>query len=142
VIAYLDSSAIVKAYLPDEFGRDTLEGIVDAPFDLAASRYTYVEVRATLAAARRAGRLTMLEHERVVASFDKAWQGYAIVELDEPVGKRAGDIAEAFGLRAGDAVQLASILQMDLDETMLVAWDARLTLAARAAGVMTYPIEP
>jgi hypothetical protein len=30
---------------------------------------------------------------------------------------------------------------MDLDETMFVAWDARLTLAARAAGVMTYPIE-
>jgi uncharacterized protein len=141
VIAFLDSSAIVKAYLPDELGRDTLEGIVDAPFDLAASRYTYVEVRATLAAARRSGRLTMFEHEQVVVSFDEAWRGYAIVELDEPVSKTAGDIAETFGLRAGDAVQLASILQMDLDETMLVAWDARLSRAARAAGVLTYPTE-
>lgn len=141
MIAYLDSSAIVKAYLPDEFGRDQFESIVDSPIDLAASRFTYVEVRATLAAARRAGRLTVLEHERVIESFDDAWRGYIIVELDEPVGKRAGDIAETFGLRAGDAVQLASILQMDLDETMLVAWDARLARAARAAGVLTYPTE-
>ena len=141
MIAYLDTSAIVKAYLPDEFGRETFESIVDSSIDLAASRFTYVEVRASLAAARRAGRLTVLEHDEVIESFDTAWRGYLIVELDEPVGKRAGDIAEMFGLRAGDAVQLASVLQMNLDETMLVAWDARLASAARAAGVMTYPIE-
>lgn len=141
MIAYLDSSAIVKAYLLDKSGRDELGSIINSPVDLAASRLTYVEVRATLASARRAGRLTVLEHDRAVESFDREWRGYAIVELDEPVGRRAGDIAETFGLRAGDAVQLASILQMDLDETMLVAWDSRLARAARAAGVMIYPIE-
>jgi len=139
VIAYLDSSAIVKSYLLHEAGRDALESIIDSPFELAVSRFTYVEVRAALAAARRAGRLTMVEHDRAVESFDVEWRGYAVVELDEPVGKRAGAIAESFGLRAGDAVQLASILELDRGTTMIVAWDVPLRAAAHAAGVAVYP---
>ena len=139
MIAYLDSSAIVKSYLLREPGHDALESIFDSPVELAASRFTYVEVRAALAAARRTGRLTTFEHDRAVESFDVAWRSYAIVELDEPVGKRAGAIAESFGLRAGDAVQLASILELDRDTTMIVAWDARLRAAAHAAGVAVYP---
>ena len=139
MIAYLDSSAIVKTYLLHEAGRDALESIIDSPFELAVSRFTYVEVRAALAAARRAGRLTSFEHDRAVESFDAEWRSYAIVELDEPVGKRAGAIAESFGLRAGDSVQLASILELDRDTTVVVAWDVRLRSAAHAAGVAVYP---
>jgi predicted nucleic acid-binding protein len=139
VIAYLDSSAIVKTYLLHEIGRDALESLIDSPVDLAVSRLTYVEVRAALAAARRAGRLTPSEHDRAVDSFDLAWQTYAIVELDEPVGRRAGAIAASFGLRAGDAVQLASILELDRDTTVIVAWDIQLRAAAHAAGLAVYP---
>ena len=139
MIAYLDSSAIVKAYLIHETGRDELDSITDSAVDVAASRFSYVEVRAALAAARRAGRLTTFEHDRAVESFDVAWRGYAIVELDEPVGARAGAFVESFGLRAGDAVQLASILELDRDTTVIVAWDVQLRSAARAAGVAVYP---
>ena len=139
MIAYLDSSAIVKSYLLHEAGHDELESIFDSPVELAASRLTYVEVRAALAAARRAGRLTTFEHDRAVESFDVEWRSYAVVELDEPVGKRAGAIAEGFGLRAGDAVQLASILELDRDTTLIVAWDVQLRAAAQAAGVAVYP---
>ena len=32
-------------------------------------------------------------------------------------------VAETFGLRAGDAIQLASVLALDLEETFFVAWD-------------------
>ena len=64
-----------------------------------------------------------------------------IVELSETVGTRAGSIADAFGLRAGDAIQLASAIALGAEDTVLVAWDARLRFAARAAGVATYPIE-
>ena len=108
MIAFLDSSAIVKTYLRWESGREAFERLVDSSVQLAVSRFTYVEVRSALAAARRAGRLSPSEHDRAVESFDMAWKTYAIVELDEPIGKRAGSIAETFGLRSGDAVSADS----------------------------------
>ncbi len=141
MIAYLDSSAILKAYLLHEAGGDALDNIVETPVDLAVSRLTYVEVRSALAAARRAGRLTALEHDRAVDSFDVAWRGYAVIELQDAVGRRAGAVAETFGLRTGDAVQLASVLELDRDTTVIVAWDSQLRTAARAAGVAVYPAE-
>jgi len=139
VIAYLDSSAIIKQYLVDESGMTELAAITGAVTGVVTSRLSYVEVRAGLASARRASRLSPVAHDRAVASFDTAWAAFDVVELDESVSSRAGVIAAAFGLRAGDAVQLASVLELDLEETMLVAWDVRLTRAARAAGVATYP---
>lgn len=141
MIAYLDSSAIIKQYLGDEAGSIDLEAIISESAGLATSRLSYVEVRAGLAAARRAARLLPNEHDRAVASFDDAWPAYDVIELTESVGARAAVIAEAFGLRAGDAIQLASALELDLDQTMIVAWDARLRFAARAAGVAAFPAE-
>jgi predicted nucleic acid-binding protein len=139
VIAFLDSSAIVKTYLRWETGRDEFERLIDTSVQLAVSRFTYVEVRSALAAARRAGRLSPFEHDRAVESFEMAWRTYAIVELDGPVGNMAGSITETFGLRAGDAVQLASALALDGDTTVIVAWDQNLRMAGQASGVAVYP---
>ena len=141
MIAFLDSSAIVKLYLVDEADATDVHAAIAASQSLAASRLSYVEVRAALAAARRAARLTPLEHDRAVSSFDAAWPGYDVVELSDGVSVRAGVFAETFGLRAGDAIQLASVLELNIEGTLMVAWDARLRLAARAAGVATHPIE-
>ena len=52
MIAYLDSSAIAKLYLDDEVGMDTLREIVTGS-TLVTSMLSYVEVRASLAAAHR-----------------------------------------------------------------------------------------
>jgi predicted nucleic acid-binding protein len=140
LIAYLDSSAIVKLYLIDEAGAIDLQAIISASAGLVTSRLSYVEVRAGLASARRAARLAPKEHDDALASFHDAWPAYDVIELTEAVGARAGMIAEGFGLRAADAIQLASALELDLEETMLVAWDDRLVQAARAAGVAAFPI--
>jgi uncharacterized protein len=141
LIAYLDSSALIKQYLVDEEAIDELALIMETASTVVTSRLSFVEVRAGLAAARRARRLSPMQHDRAVTIFESTWRTFDIVELDPSVGARAGMIAEDFGLRAGDAIQLASVLELDLDETMLVAWDGRLALAARAAGVLTYPTE-
>lgn len=139
MIAYLDSSAIIKQYLLDEPGMGELHAIATGSTEVVTSRLSYVEVRAGLAVARRADRLDPTEHDRAVASFDGAWPAFSVLELTEPVGARAGVIAEAYGLRAGDSIQLASILELDPSSVVMVAWDARLRFAARAAGVATYP---
>jgi len=139
VITYLDSSAIVKLYLVDEAGTADLKEIATGPATIVTSRLSYVEVRAGLAAASRADRLAGPEHDRAVASFEDSWPGYVVVELTEVVGARAGALAEAFGLRAGDAIHLASVFELDVGETVMVAWDARLRIASQAAGVAVYP---
>jgi predicted nucleic acid-binding protein len=141
VIAYLDSSAIVKQYLRDETGSTELESIVHEATGRATSRLSYVEVRAALAAAVRASRIVPMEYDRSVAAFESDWPSYAVVEFSDAVGRRAGSIAEAFRLRTGDAIQLASILELDPDDSVLVAWDSRLRLAARAAGLATLPLD-
>jgi uncharacterized protein len=140
VIAYLDSSAIVKQYLRDETGVSELEAITIEATGRATSRLSYVEVRAALAAALRSSRMVPAEHKRAVGAFEQDWAAFLIVELSDVVSRRAGSIAEAFRLRSGDAIQLASILELDPDETVLVAWDSRLRLAARAAGLATLPL--
>ena len=140
MIAFLDSSAIIKLYLVDEADAIDVHAVIAGSKSIAASRLSYVEVRAALAAARRAARLSAIEHDRAVTSFDATWSGYDVVELTEAVSSRAGVITEAFGLRAGDAIQLASVLHLDPEETMLVVWDTRLSLAARSAGVPTFPV--
>lgn len=139
MIAYLDSSAIIKSYLADEGGIAELEAIMTRSSRLATARLTFVEVRAGLAAARRANRLARPDHDRAVASFKVSWDALLIVELSETVGTRAGSIADAFGLRAGDAIQLASAIALGAEDTLLVTWDTRLRFAARAAGLATYP---
>lgn len=139
MIPYLDSSAIVKLYLVDEAGTDDLKDIATRSATIATSRLSYVEVRAGLAAAHRADRLARLEHDRAVASFEDSWPAFLVVELTDVVGARSGAMAEAFGLRAGDAIQLASIFELDVRETVMVAWDARLRHACHAAGVVVYP---
>lgn len=139
MIAYLDSSAIVRQYLADELASSDLAAIAGETRSLVTSRLSYVEVRAALAAARRATRLAPGQHDQAVASFEIAWATYEVIELTRVLSERAGVVAETFGLRAGDAIQLASVLELDPEETVLVAWDSRLRMAARAAGVASLP---
>ena len=140
MIAYLDSSAILKQYLSDEAGGADLDEIQEGAKELATSRFSYVEVRAGLVSARRARRLSPAAHDQAVASFELAWATIDVVEFDGPISRRAADIADAFGLRAGDAIQLATALELDPDEMVFVAWDVALARAARAAGLATLPL--
>ena len=53
----------------------------------------------------------------------------------------AGDLAEAWRLRALDAIHLASVLEVADDQTVLQTWDRRLAVAARSMGVSVAGIE-
>jgi predicted nucleic acid-binding protein len=140
LIAYLDSSAILKQYLLDEPDLHDVHDIAAASKLVTTSRFSFVEVRAGLAAARRSDRLDQVGHERAVATFVRAWASYGVIDLSEGISARAGAVAETYGLRAGDAIQLASMLELDpQSEVVVVAWDARLRAAVVAAGLMVYP---
>ncbi len=138
---YLDSSATVKLFLDDEGSVEDLRALVQSSAAVSTSRLTYVETVAALAAARRSGRLATIDHAVAMTDFGEVWKAMDIVELTSEIAVSAGEIAETFGLRAGDAVQLASARHVWPAGAILVAWDHALRGAAAASGIDCYPLE-
>jgi uncharacterized protein len=99
----------------------------------------YPEARAALAAARRARRLTARAHDRAVAELDALTAELVIVGVDEPLARRAGELADERVLRGYDAVHLASALALGPGETILATWDRDLSSAAVGAGLAVAP---
>lgn len=139
MILYLDTSALVKLYVEEE-GSDAVRRMEEQAWVVATSRLAYAEARAALARARREGRITAQDHQRVVEDLDRDWESYFVLEVTEGLVRRAGDLAEGHALRAYDAVHLASALllhdRVRLDVTFL-CFDERLEEAAQAAGLGT-----
>jgi len=140
--AYMDTSALAKLYIHDEGATLDLSGIIDSFGSVSTSRLTFVETRSALAAARRAGRLTARGHDAAVDHLAAMLTTtFNIIDLTQDVAADAGEIAETFGLRAANAVHLASLRALDAPAVPLVAWDVRLRQAALVNGFMCYPAE-
>ena len=139
MIGYLDTSALLKLLLLDEDGGDVVREIIAATDMTFTSRLSHPEARAALAAALRAGRLAADEHTEAKRDLDRAIASLRVVELHAPLARAAGHVAERFGLRAYDAVHVASALIVDEGDTVVVSWDRALSTAAREAGLGTAP---
>jgi uncharacterized protein len=132
VIVYLDTSAVVKLYV-EEHGTDIASSAVDRATRVATSRVTYAEARAAFARARREGVLTPSMLRAVVDRFDADWGSYDVVEVTEPLVRRAGALAEKRALRGFDSIQLASALEaLRGVHGVFLCWDDRLARAAKA----------
>lgn len=138
-IVYFDSSAFVKLIV-DEDGSDLAAALWDGCDAAVSSRLAYPEVRAALAAAGRARRLSRADQRRAEAAWEDYWAATRTVELTVIVTARAGQLASEHALRGADAVHLASLLAVGAAETLLAAWDHRLRAGAAAVGVQLAPI--
>ena len=139
-IVYFDSSAFVKL-LVEEDGSDLAAALWDGCDAAVSSRLAYPEVRAALAAAGRAGRLSAGDQGRAEAAWEDYWAAIRPVELTEPVTAHAGRLAGEHALRGADAVHLASLLAVGGAETLFAVWDQRLRAGARTAGVRLAPAQ-
>jgi len=139
LIAYLDASAIVKVLLSGEDGSGTAAELWDAADLVVTSRVSYPEGRAALAAARRARRVTGSAADRARLALDSMFDDLDVVELDDGLAASAGDVADRFGLRANDAIHLASALALEDPRVVVVTWDRELAAAARRAELAVAP---
>ncbi|MDQ3784711.1 MAG: type II toxin-antitoxin system VapC family toxin [Actinomycetota bacterium] len=133
---YVDSSALVKAFVLEEQRDDVLDLLAEATI-VATSRITYVECRAALSRARREGRLQPKGESMAVRNLDDQWLQLQVVELDEILTKAAGELTRLHPLRAADAIHLASadvIAEGSRDEVLFACWDRRLWEAAESSG--------
>ena len=110
MILYLDTSALVKLYV-EEPGREEVENAVQEVRVVAVSEIGYVEARSALARKEREGSFSPDEHDAAVEQLQ--WD-YREVYLSRPVTGdlivHAGELAREHGLRAYDAVHLATAL--------------------------------
>ena len=99
---------------------------------VATVRVSYAEARAAFARHRREGGLRVPALRRVVSRLDGEWGTYNVVEVSDPVVRRAGALAERHALRGYDAVQLAAALDLrDAGADLAFAcFDDRLARAA------------
>ena len=118
---YLDSSAIVKLVVPERGSAELIAEIEEDP-DVASSEIALTEV------VRAIGRMggPVDRAEAVVRSL-------ALVPLDRAILSEAASL-RPWSLRSLDAVHLASALSLRPDVSVFLAYDARLSRAASAAG--------
>ena len=138
MILYLDTSAMVKLYATQR-GTDEVKIAVRQADLVAASLVAYTETRAALARKHPTGNFSrdmLQEHKR---EFEYDWARLYHLPVDGPAVRKAGEIAESYGLRGFDALHLASAdwLQESLARPVTFAsFDRDLNVAAARLGLL------
>lgn len=134
MIAYFDTSAIVPLLIAED-GSERAASLWDRSDRVASVRLFYPETRAALAQAQRLGRLTTRNLRDAVDQLDALIAEMDVVEVDEALARRAGELSETYRLRGYDAVHLAAVERLRDPSVVLVAGDSALLEAGRASGL-------
>jgi len=137
MILYLDTSALVKAYAEEEHSSQVLQSMKSASAS-ASHRIAYVEARAAFARLLHEHVLNESEWEILKGEFLIDWENYLQIGTTQSLLERAGELAEAFALRAYDSVHLAAaqLLHENSEEAIIFAcYDQRLNQAAGILGL-------
>ena len=143
-IYFLDSSALIKRYVV-EIGSPWIKTLTDSQTgnSLLLVRITWVEVLSAFARRQREGGINAEEVAGLIQHFRSEFNSrYRVIEVDEALAERAGELIVQYPLRAYDAVQLAAALRVQsvltsMPETRLVfvSADNRLLNIAQSAGL-------
>lgn len=125
---YLDSSALVKRYVAEP-GSAIVDRAMVEESDWASSQITFVETMRALSSFTSGRR----------ARSD--WDGFNVVDVDQPICERGVELAGRHGLKTLDAIQLASGLMLATPDLTFATFDRRLHAAAKAEGFETLPAE-
>ena len=128
MITYFDTSVLMKLFLTDEAGAIVAGEIWLATDSAICVEIGYVEVRAALAAASRAKRLSAAQFEKSKVLFENIWAQVEVVQVDESLVRAAAALAESDGLRGYDAMHFAAALRVGVDT--FAAADSALIRAA------------
>ena len=134
MIAYFDTSAVVPLLIAEPASARAAS-LWDSADRVVSVRLVYPETRAALAQAERLGRLTARHLRDAVTEFDSLVEEIDLVEVDDALARRAGELAEVRRLRGYDAVHLAAADRIRDPNVVVVAGDGALLDAATAEGM-------
>lgn len=135
---YFDSSALVKLLLRED-GWELVRELWRRAALRAVNRLAYPEVRAGLAAAVRAGRISAAALDELISGLHEIHVASSVMDIDWPLSVEAGDLADEYALRGYDGVHLAAALNIDSPRIVVATWDRELAAAASACGCAVAP---
>lgn len=133
---YLDTSVIVKLYIREDDSDDVAAAVAGATV-VATSMLAYPEACAAFERRRRDKSVSPAALKAARRAFEEDWPAWIAVGVSTDLVHHSARLAEKFGLRAADAVHLASferILATAGDEVRFLCADDRLTRAAGNVG--------
>ena len=147
-IYYLDTSALVKCYVPERGTAWTLSLVAQSPSavtpqnQIITSLLALAEGGAALARRQRSGEIAATERAEL---FDRLFTDcrdrYKLLPVDELTVQRAAQLTQRHPLRGYDAVHVAAVLlrdvllAADLPAPIFVCADANLSAVASIEGL-------
>lgn len=126
---YLDTSALVKLLVKEDFSEEVLQAVTKQPVRTAS--IAYVE---TISALARKDSLADEERLAATREFLASWHRFRAIPADD-VMEHAGILARAHRLRAFDALHLAAALCLGAPSRIRFAvYDEALAQAAKREG--------
>jgi predicted nucleic acid-binding protein len=143
MIAYFDSSALVKLFLAEPDGPVALD-IWNGAELVTTSAISYLEVRAALARAVRENppKLASTGYEDAKQAFEELWSQIYSVTVTDDLIDGASQVAERYELRAYDALQFATALSLAEEQLLFATTDHDLERAARTVGISLTRLSP
>jgi uncharacterized protein len=141
MIAYFDTSAIIPLII-GEASTDLCNRVWNESSHVVSVRLLYPEARAALAKAERMGRLSGTQLAAAVVELDTIITEIDHIEVSETLARRAGELAQAHGLRGYDAVHLAAASAVADSDVVLVTGDSDLANAAHLIGIAVSTTKP
>lgn len=140
---FLDASALVKRYLPEQ-GTRWVHTLTQSATEIVIAQISPVEIYSALSRNYHDGKISLplLQRFRTVVMRHLA-DRYDVVAVSDSIIQIALDLQERHRLRAYDAVQLATALAVHArleaagQTIVFVAADDRLLAAAHAEGLTT-----
>lgn len=139
MILYLDTSSLIKLYVLEQ-GSPEARLLASSAATITTSWLAYTEARSALARKYRERGITEPDYRQALRDIERDWETYAAVEVSPGLLRQAGDLTEKHGLRALDAIHLASALsigeQPETTDLIFSSVDRRLSAAAGAEGLV------
>ncbi len=137
MILYLDTSALVKAYVTESFSSEILKRIESADV-VATHEIAFIEARSAFARLQREKIISGTDYQKLKKEFHLDWRKYLIVENSTELIERAADYCEQYALRAYDSLHLASATYLKTShgpKITFACFDEALNRAAGKVGL-------
>jgi predicted nucleic acid-binding protein len=133
MMLYLDTSSLVKLYIEEPFSDEVRRWVQDAT-TLVSSCVAYPETLSAFARRHRDRDLDDAGFHRVVQGFQRDWEAFAVVQVQESL---AGQMAMKHVIRGFDAVHLAAalVIRDSVPTLAFTSFDGRLNQAATQEGL-------
>jgi predicted nucleic acid-binding protein len=138
---YADTSALIKRYVREN-GSEQVIALFDEFPIIGTSVLTQVEMASAMAKALRLGCVEETEIAAAWQDFISHWLSYTRLPNSTVILERAAALTWRHGMRAYEAVHLASAMiwkDMTRDEVTFACYDQNLLAVARMEGLRIWP---